>query len=69
MITPRIFKINGALLEKIDDYAPYIQDQRGFIGKKLMITPRISKINGALLEKIDDYAPHIQDQRGFIGKN
>ena len=35
MITPRISKINGALLKKIDDCAPHIKDQRGFIDQKL----------------------------------
>ena len=32
MIVPRELKIIGALLAKIDDCAPWIKDQRGFIG-------------------------------------
>jgi len=61
MITPHISKINGALLAKIDDYAPPYQRLTGLYWIKSMIAPRISKINGALLDKIDDYAPHIKD--------
>ena len=69
MITPRISKINGALLTKHDDYAPHIKDQRGFIDPKLMITPHISKINGALLTKHDDYAPRIKERPGLVCKS
>ena len=61
MIAPRISKISGALLDKIDDYAPAYQRLTGLYWIKMMIAPRISKINGALLDKNDDCAPHIKD--------
>ena len=65
MITPRISKINGALLKKIDDCAPHIKDQRGFIDQKLWLRPTYQRLTGLYWLNMM-ITPHISKINGAL---